>query len=263
MYGNFCRKTFIPVFALIFVLHGQANCESVDFQQLNADGIKAMRAGDFKKSEELFKRALTDCSAEHHKTLKGNLAVLYRKMGKDDDALELELQVNDTASGKPKPCEPGATDNSSPTALIEMSDEQIWSAEKSGNLNALQEALQQKALAMIMRDKKPSLEYATLLMRRATVLRQLNQRDSAMLLESRAETIQRENEQAAELAKNVTFSPMTPIKSTLSSFSVNHISSGSGGIAGGGHDIGSTATQSTPYSARYAQFGDGKSFYNH
>lgn len=73
-----------------------------DSKQLNSDAIAAMRASEFEQAEALFKKALaaSQNSADHYdNTVKSNLAVLYRKIGKTDQADVLDKEVA-TSQGK-------------------------------------------------------------------------------------------------------------------------------------------------------------------
>lgn len=91
-------RIFLTVASLAQVLPACA----IDYRQLNSDGITALRSGDLPQAELLFNQALKGYEPGPDKydlTIKSNLAVLYRKMGKNDQASALETEVA-SAEGK-------------------------------------------------------------------------------------------------------------------------------------------------------------------
>lgn len=71
-------------------------CEAADYRELNGEGIAALRSGEYPRAETLFKEALASYQPgadKYDNTIRSNLAVLYRKMGRADEAEAIEAQV--------------------------------------------------------------------------------------------------------------------------------------------------------------------------
>lgn len=68
------------------------------YRQLNAKAIDAFRAGKFAEAEEFYKKALESYAPEksqYDRTIKRNLAVLYRRAGRIDEAKTIETALGD------------------------------------------------------------------------------------------------------------------------------------------------------------------------
>lgn len=72
---------------------------SANIDELNIAAVKAYKAGDCGTAEKLSLRALAECSndAGYQKTIKGNLALIYRKMNRIGDAEKLEKESMGTS----------------------------------------------------------------------------------------------------------------------------------------------------------------------
>jgi tetratricopeptide (TPR) repeat protein len=62
---------------------------------LNSAAIKAYRAGDFQQAQKLYLEALEAAKSdpEYSKSIKANLALTYRKLGKENEAKQLEKET--------------------------------------------------------------------------------------------------------------------------------------------------------------------------
>jgi tetratricopeptide (TPR) repeat protein len=175
--------------------------EAGDWKQTNVSAISAMRSEKYEEAEKLFQQALSQCKTpDDKKTVNANLAILLRKLGKEDDAVRLQGEVvadqkNSDSAQKPSKSTAGPqtaaeTSNSElsgkqgipsprtvkPSELndyIKQLDEQIKKADSAGQLETLQNLFKLKADAVRTRDKGESLEYSYVLHFRAQVLHHL------------------------------------------------------------------------------------------
>ncbi len=160
-----------------------------------------MRQENYEESEKLFVRALAAANyPDHKKTTAVNLAVLLRKMGKSDQANQIENEYTQQLQRERKRLQinPKSNNIKSHNALkasarkdsinlhIKHLDKEIEKADSAGKLNHLQNLFKKKAELLKKRDGMETMEYAYCLHFRAQVLGHMKRKTESRDLEERA-----------------------------------------------------------------------------
>lgn len=190
------------------------------WEQDNAAGIAAMRAGDYKSAEELLTKSADESEGENRKTVLNNLAVLYRKMNREGEAVELERSNVSSESAKEMP----VTDSQMTKFRSGSSAKEpktvdlnalIRQAELRNDLKCAEALLAKKSHELIAQKRNGTMDYAKTIYHRAKLLRKLNRKSEAIGLESIAEEIAAAQQRTAELTANTSFEGFKEIPSSL------------------------------------------------
>lgn len=124
------RMSFILASFLCF-FQNPVFAEDATWQELNKEAINAMRQNQFEQAETLFKKALDRYQPDRSlgdMTIKTNLAVLYRKTGRDAEANELD--------GSSKPQSSAQVQSSYPATLKRLKNDAFTPLEPLDPLQA-------------------------------------------------------------------------------------------------------------------------------
>ena len=254
------RKYFSVIIVLFAAISPGYSAPAAEWQESNSKAIAAMRSGSYADAESLFQTSLSQAKDEaDQKCIKSNLSLLYRKMGRIEEANKMDAELGlSRADEAPAPPPPAAANPAAANAVaipdvaaeINGYNEKIQKALQTGKLPYLELLLDHKAMAIKHRDHADSMDYARTIYQRGSVLRKLNRKKEAIALEYQAEIINSRQRKPEQLEALI-FPPVQPISTNSSispmDFSSGQYSAGGSSNVGGGYNGDYTSASQSTY----------------